>query len=221
MQTILIAIWEFIKKMAKKISLRTWIEIIVGLALLIAAITYIKKYNAAKEELNNAQNNGIAYQAQLEEANGKIVEFQFSMEQMRYFNDSISKKMTEAVDKIKVKDKKITQLQYLLSQYEKKDTIKVHDTIFREKDFVLDTTIGDKWVSNRLHLEYPSTIELNTKATSEKVLVFHTTKETVDPPKKFFICRWFQKKKTVVTVDIVENNPYLTSTQSRFVHVIE
>jgi hypothetical protein len=46
------------------------------------------------------------------------------------------------------------------------DTVTVHDTIFRDADFSMDTTLGDKWYSNKLHLKYPniitSTIDINT-----------------------------------------------------------
>ena len=32
------------------------------------------------------------------------------------------------------------------------DTISTHDTIFRDVGFVLDTTLGDEWYTNNLHL---------------------------------------------------------------------
>jgi hypothetical protein len=55
---------------------------------------------------------------------------------------------------------------------------------------------------------------------SEKHIIVSSKKETVDPPKKFFLFRWFQKKMIVVHIDVVEKNPYVENESSRYVEVI-
>ena len=215
------AIWKFIKGLLGKISLRGWIEILIGGLLLAMVLFYVPRYFQAKKDLGVSQNNNAAYQAQLETVNGEVLEFQFTMAQLRYFNDSISKKLVEAIDKNKIKDSKIRQLEYMLAHFERTDTIRLTDTIFCEPEFIFDTVIGDEWMSADLHLEYPSTIGLNTSCVSEKRVIIHTEKVYADPPKKFFICRWFQKKVIRTKVEVIEENPYIKSSKSVFIKINE
>lgn len=49
----------------------------------------------------------------------------------------------------------------------------------------------------------------------------YSKKETIDPPKKFFLCRWFQKKQTILEVKIVEKSPYIEQKESRFIEIIK
>ena len=214
-------IWNFIKNLAKKIPLRVWIEVIVGLGLAISLFIFASKYQSAKEQLAIEQNNTAAYQQQLENAENNLIQFQFSIDQLVYFNDSISLKLKQAIKESGIKDKKIKELQYMLAHYEKTDTIKLHDTIFCEPEFIFDTTIGDKWMNADLHLEYPSTIGLKQNVTTERTVIIHAEKETIDPPKKFFLCRLFQRKHTVVRVQVLENNKYLKYQQNTFIKTFD
>ena len=209
---------EYIKKIFKKISFRTWAEIIIGGVLLITSVTFIKNYKKSQEELLVSENNNMAYQTQLEFVQNELIEFQFTVEQLECFNDSISLKLKDAIKENKIKEKKIKELQYMLSDFEKKDTIKLTDTIFKDPDFTLDTNIGDKWMSTNLHMKYPNEISLSTSVRSEKSVIIHNEKVTVDPPKKFFLCRWFQKKKLVTKVTVNETNPYIKNEQNVFIN---
>ena len=56
---------------------------------------------------------------------------------------------------------------------------------------------------------------------SEKHIVVSTKKETVNPPKKFFLFRWFQKKQTLIHVDVVEKNPYVENQSSRYIEIMK
>ena len=46
-------------------------------------------------------------------------------------------------------------------------------------------------------------------------------KQTVNPPKKFFIARWFQKKHNVLQVEVVEKNPYMDDQKSKYVEIVK
>lgn len=208
---------EFIINLLKKIPKRTVVEIIVGAALLLTMLTFLHKYNHAQEQLVVSANNNAAYQMQLENAETSLIQYQFTVDQLNHFNDSVSNKLKDAIRESGVKEKKIQELQYMLSHFEKHDTVKLTDTIFREPDFAFDTTIGDEWINTMIHMEYPSTIQTRTSVKSEKNVIIHTEKETLNPPAKFFLCRWFQRKVRRVRVEVQENNPYITSTQSVFI----
>lgn len=147
--------------------------------------------------------------------------FKVTIEQLEYYNDSITQKLIETKDKLGIKDKEIKQLQYLATTFKKTDTIYLSDTIFKEPEFKLDTVVGDEWVNTRILLEYPNLIGVEPEVKSEKVVAISTTKETVDPPKKFFLCRWFQKKHTVIKVVVDEKNQHIKSQENVFFEIVD
>jgi hypothetical protein len=56
---------------------------------------------------------------------------------------------------------------------------------------------------------------------SKKHIAVSTRRETVNPPKKFFLLRWFQKRHTVLNVDVIEKNPYVEGQTSKYVEIIK
>lgn len=54
-----------------------------------------------------------------------------------------------------------------------------------------------------------------------KYIIVGYRKEIIDPPKKCFIARWFQKKHKVVEVNVVEKNPYIENKQQRFIEIVK
>ena len=120
-----------------------------------------------------------------------------------------------------IKDKRLQQLQYEVSHAQRTDTIILKDTLFRDPQLGLDTIVGDKWFKTNLHLEFPSTIALKPEIELERYTFINGKRETVNPPKKFFLFRWFQKKHTVVEVNVREMNPYVKNKTQRFIQIIE
>ena len=147
--------------------------------------------------------------------------FQFTVEQLEYFNDSLITKMNEVRKELEIRDRDLKQMQYLLSEAQKKDTIVFRDTLFREPTLDIDTLVGDKWYQMRLGLKYPSTITTDPKFVSEKYIMMDYKKETINPPKKCWLLRLFQKKHKVVEVNVVEKNPYIENKQQRFIEIVE
>lgn len=89
------------------------------------------------------------------------------------------------------------------------------------RNLKLDTLIGDKWYTARIGLEYPSRIDLNVSMQSIKHIVVHNRKETINPPKKFWLWRLFQKKHIVQEVVVDEENPHIESGSQRFISIIK
>ena len=174
-----------------------------------------------KKEVCTLRNNQKAFIAENSSLKDESRAFKFTIEQLNYYNDSILQKMNNVRKELKIKDKNIKQLQYLLSVSTKKDTVLFTDTIFRDKSLALDTIIGDKWYNIRLGLKYPNLIYTEPTFTSEKYIIVNKKKETVNPPKKFFLFRWFQRKHWVMEVHIKEKNPYIKETNNKFVEIIE
>lgn len=173
-----------------------------------------------REKYNTSVENVKAYDAQLGGLKDDNRVFKLTVEQLNYFNDSIVKKLNESRKELGIKDKRIQQLQYELLTASKADTLDLKDTIF-VNNFKLDTIVGDKWVKTHLHMKYPSTIALKPEVTLERHTFINGKRETVNPPKKFFLFRWFQRKRTVVEVTTRELNPYVEEKIQKYIQIID
>ena len=205
--------------MVKK-YIRIGIVILVSL-LAISTYTLYTNNKKLKEEISISMSNQKAFIAENSSLKEENRVFKFTIEQLNYYNDSILQKMNEVRKELKIKDKDLKQMQYLLSKAQKKDTIVFRDTLFREPTLKIDTLLGDRWYQMKLGLRYPSTIITEPKFVSEKYVIVDYKKETINPPKKCAIARWFQKKHKVVEVEVVEKNPYIENKQQRFIEIVK
>ena len=174
-----------------------------------------------KKEVCTLRNNQKAFIAENSSLKDESRAFKFTIEQLNYYNDSILQKMNDVRKELKIKDENLKQLQYLKSISTRKDTVLFTDTIFKDRNLVLDTLIGDKWYNIRLGLKYPNLIATHPTFVSEKYIIVNKKKETINPPKKFFLFRWFQKRHWVMEVHVKEKNPYIKETNNKFVEIIE
>lgn len=205
-------------------SIKSWIAIIAGIILagLIATVSMQSaRIRNLDKELSYSRANEKALYAERDSLEDNSRTLYLTVEQLNQVNDSIIQKMNGMRKKLGIKDKEIQQLQYQLSEASKKDTIVFRDTLFRDPELQIDTTMGDKWYNIRLGLEYPSTIAVTPSFISERYVNMYLKKETVNPPKKCFIARWFQKKHTVMVVETWENNPYIKVREERFVKIVD
>lgn len=206
--------------------MKKWIIIIIGYAVLVGLLLIsLKDRNNYKDRYNVAVANNKAYDEQLSSAKNKNTALQLTTDQLNYSKDSILDKLKETKESLKIKNKNIKSIQYISTTLTRTDTITLNDTIFKEtiKDryLAVDTIVGDEWYSTNIKLLYPSTIVLKPKFNSEKHIIVSTKKETVNPPKKWWLLRLFQKKHRVLNVTVVENNPYVTNQESRYVEIIK
>ena len=205
-------------------SIKSWIAIIAGIILagLIATVSIQSaRIRNLDKELSYSRANEKALYAERDSLEDNSRTLYLTVEQLNQVNDSIIQKMNGMRKELGIKDKEIQQLQYQLSEASKKDTIVFRDTLFRDPELQIDTTIGDKWYNIRLGLEYPSTIAVAPSFTSERYVNMYLKKETVNPPKKCFIARWFQKRHKVMVVETWENNPYIKVREERFVKIVD
>ena len=205
--------------MVKK-YIRIGIVILVSL-LAISTYTLYTNNQKLKEEISISMSNQKAFIAENSSLKEENRAFKFTIEQLNHYNDSILQKMNEVRKELKIKDKDLKQMQYLLSEAQKKDTIAFRDTLFREPTLKIDTLLGDRWYQMKLGLRYPSTIITEPKFVSEKYVIVDYKKETINPPKECAIARWFQKKHKVVEVEVVEKNPYIENKQQRFIEIVK
>lgn len=200
--------------------------IIAFIVLIIVFLSFSVRYlqlknDLLKEENSILINNQKAYVKENSILKKDAILFKFTVEQLNYYNDSILSEMKKVQKDLKIKDDQLKAIYYLNSQASKKDTVVFRDTLFRDPYLRIDTIIGDMWYSENLSLRYPDTIITNPKFISDKYIILNTDKQTIDPPKKFFIARWFQKKQTIIEVNIVEKNPYIKTKEQKFIEIIK
>ena len=197
-------------------------KFIIGLiVLLVCSLIYMVHQNrtlTAKYE--TSIENIKAYDSQLSGLNNSNKVFKLTIDQLNYFKDSILIKMNEVRKELGIKDSKIKQMQYKLSHIEKSDSLTLPDTIF-VNSFKLDTIIGDEWANNHIIMSYPNKIKITPRFKLESFLFVDAKRETIKPPKKFFLFRWFQKRHTVLNITVKENNPYVETDRQKFIEIIK
>lgn len=196
---------------------------VVAVILIILGITVAIQYNkinSLQEDLEFAVSNQKALLLENDYNKNEIRSLNLTVEQLNYFNDSILIKLQKTRNELKIKDQNLKELQYLKTLASKKDTIFIQDTIFVEHTNI-DTIIGDQWYNLKLNLEYPNKIQVQPQFISEKSIVTHIKKETVNPPKKCKFARFFQRKHKVLVVTIQEKSPYITTEEYQHVQILK
>lgn len=197
------------------------IVILVFLTMLGILLITLLENKKLKEDLLLSKHNEKALISDNSMLSNKNISYQLTIEQLQYFNDSIMNDLDSVRRELKIKDKDVKQLQYLLSEADKKDTIIFTDTIFIDNSINIDTIIGDDWYKLNLGLYYPNTIIVNPTFISEKYIITSYRKETINPPKKCKLLRIFQKKHKVIEVEVIENNPYIINVKQKFIEIIK
>ena len=208
-------------------STLTKIKFIIGSVLIVGIIGtmsfLIIENKKLKEDLSYTTINMKTYDLENSHLKDKILIYQFDIDQLNYLNDSLLIQMNKVRRDLGIKDKEIKRLEYLSSKASKTDTIYINrtDTIFKDPTFYLDTCKQDEWYSLHLEMSYPNKVVVNPTFKSEKYIMTCIKKETIKPPKKCTISRWFQRKHDVLEVEIVEKNPYIVNDRQKFVEIIK
>lgn len=196
--------------------------VLVGVLMLLGTTCLIqcKTNQRLKQEYAVATANEKALMGRIEGNQKDIVAYQTTISTLRHTNDSIIQHLMDKQKELKIKDKELQAMASLESNFHTVDTIRLTDTIFRDPSFALDTCIKDEWRSIDLHMHYPGDICVDSKMRSQKEVYVTTVRETIEPPKKCWFLRLFQKKHTVARVKIEEDNPYLESERNVYIQVI-
>lgn len=197
-----------------------WFIVIIAVMAILMGILF-KQNKFIEDKYKTAVANIKAYDTALSSADNHNTALELTISQLKYFNDSVLVELNNTRKELKIKDSKLKALQYVSSGFSRTDTIVLKDTIFKSPEFKLDTVLQDKWYKLTLGLKYPSHISATPEFKSEKHIIVSTRRETVNPPKKFFLLRWFQKRHTVLQVDVVEKSPYVQDGNSKYIQIIK
>ena len=202
------------------------IKLIIGL-IIVAIITGLgttvvvmnNRIDKLNTEVAAATTNIKACELENLALKNNTIEFQYTIEQLNHSKDSLNQKINKLRKDLKIKDKDIKKLQYVLSENQKKDSIIVHDTLFIEK-VKIDTTLSDDWSKLHLQLEFPNKVITEYSFKNESLVTTYLKKETIKPPHKCIFVRWFQKKHKMIYVEVNEQNPYCEIKEQKFINII-
>lgn len=201
-----------------------YIKVLITVIWIISSLSIyflLHKISVLNNEISTLSSNQKAFIFENNSLKTEAKVYKFTIDQLNYYNDSIIKRMNEVRKELNIKNNNVKQMQYLLSSISKKDTIIFKDTLFKDTILKIDTIVSNKWYTLKLGLCYPSNISVNPTFISEKYIVISKKKETINPPKKFFLFRWFQKKHWIMEVNIKEKNPYINELDNKFIEIIE
>ena len=194
--------------------------VVIILGMVLAIVYYLNETAKYKELYNKELTNVKAYQSENNDLKNQSIAHIMTIDQLIASKDSSDIALKEALKKLNVKPKNVVSAGSVTSNIEKRDSIFIHDTIFQSK-VNIDTIIGDKWYKAQVGLHYPSRIDLTVSVQSVKHIVVHNKKETINPPKKFWLWRLFQRKHTIQEVLVDEENPHIKSGSQRFINIIK
>lgn len=203
--------------MKKAVFILLAIAVCLGVLLILA----YKNNDELNLKWKIAEANVKSYSNLYDLGNKRSAALQLTVDQLGYFKDSVLQELNTARKELKIKDKNLKALQMVSSSFSKADTIYHTDTLFKQPSLQMDTVIGDEWYTLRLGLKYPSMIAVKPEFKSKKHIVVSSKKETVNPPKKFFLFRWLQKKHWVLHIDVIEKNPYVSNEEDRYIEIIK
>ena len=196
--------------------------IITAIIIALGTTTAIMKQriDTLNKEVAEAVTNIKAYELENSALRDDTIEFQYTIEQLNYSNDSLNQKINKLRKELRIKDKDIQKLQYMVSESHKKDSIIIRDTIFME-NVKVDTTLADDWSKLHLQLEFPNTVVADYSFKNESLVTTYLKKETIKPPHKCAFVRWFQKKHKVIHVEVHEQNPYCEIKEQKFINIVD
>ena len=162
------------------IAIKKYLIILLASIALICGVLLWFSYNHTKqlnEELKTATNN---YKAEIR----KNVVYQFTLADLKDSKDSSDLKVKTLIGELKIKPKKVTETVYIDSQIQIKDTVTLKDSVFI-RDYEAKT--GDEWYSLDLKFKAPDTLNVDLKVRNEVIAITYDKRETIKPPKKFFL----------------------------------
>lgn len=195
--------------------------LILIIAIIFSLGILCKKYNEISNNYAIARSNLKAYEQLYDSTVNQNRQFQLTIEDLNYSKDSIIAELNRVRKENKILDRKVKSLSYVSSIVEIHDTLKLKDTLFIREGVSIDTAFVSPWYKVDFHLAYPNTLSFGVEVPSEKYIIASKKRETINPPKKCFLGRLFQKKHTVIDVQVIEKNPYIKANQSRFIEIVD
>ena len=187
--------------------------------LLCAALFYfVSKCDRVANERDQYASLTKSYSRVIMDSDNERTVFRMRISDLEVTGDSLICVLDSMRRQIGIRDKRLREMHHRVTYVERTDTIYLSDSIFISG---LDTTITDGWVNTHLKIEVPNKISHSVSVRNQTDLFVTTKRETVNPPRKFFLFRLFQRKHLVVTVVAKEGNTWCQTAESRHVEIVD
>lgn len=188
-----------------------------------------KKINNIRVQLEVARNNEKAYEKGVtiwkdayNQEHATSLAFQETLKSLRSSQDSTTKKIYEVLKSQDVNFKKLERIVYSSTAISTTLERKIEVPIML--DSVMTFDLSNENITNvvDLYLSKDSTkIKSHIKLENEIYGTFTIRRETVEEPKKFFICRWFQAKHTLIEADLFNSNPLIKTKNQKIIQIVD
>lgn len=186
--------------------------------LCVALFYFVSKCDRVANERDQYASMAKSYSRVIMDSDSERTVFRMRISDLEVTGDSLICVLDSMRRQIGIRDKRLREMHHRVTYVERTDTIYLSDSIFISG---LDTTINDGWVSTHLKIDVPNKITHSVSVRNQTDLFVTTKRETVNPPRKFFLFRLFQRKHTVVTVVAKEGNPWCQTAESRHVEIVD
>ena len=198
------------------------IKLMIVMAVVIVALAAAchllwRRAWAVAEERDDYAAAAKAYSAAMDDASDGERVFRMRVDELSAAHDRQLAAMDSLRREIGVRDRMLRSMHHRVTEVVKVDTVVVPELVMTAN---VDTVIDDGWVRTELSLS-PGKIGVGTRVRNETTIIVHGRRETVRPPRRFFLFRLFQRKHTVVTVTAVEGNPWCETREYRSVEVVD
>jgi hypothetical protein len=172
-----------------------------------AKAAYSVEVNNSKAEAANTK----IWEDRYGQEHSRTIQFKESLDDFKSAKDSITLALVQLAKINKINIKSLQQVSH--------SSFRVDTTILRHvKAIQGDTTIDFSTKDLVNTFTYKGGIASSHVGIIDTESTFWSAhKETIAPPDKFFVWRWFQKKQTVVQVDVIHSNTLVKPTSAKFI----
>lgn len=163
--------------------------------------------------IKSMQYGTISYKDQLGKYHSNSIQQDNSIAVLKEAKDSLSIEVLKLSKNYNIKLRNITAAGNIKTELRHDTTIRF-DRSIESRDTVYELS-SPPFIKETIEIKDDS-LKRYLDIYNKQNLVWYTKRETIDPPKHFFLLRWFQKKHNVTYVDIINDNPFIKTTSQQF-----
>lgn len=207
------------------ITIYKWIAILAIVATTIGSIFYLKhrvtvlEADVSAKEINikSMERGMLIFVDKNKVLHTQTVQMQSSIAELEYSKDSVTHALLDSIKRWKIVQRSVTEVGQIQQKLDQTTVIHYAPGSYAQKDTTYDFSVLP-FIINTVSFTHDSAVN-HLEVNDSIALIFHDHKETIAPPKKFFLFRWFQRKQLVNEVDVVHSNKLIKTTQQKFVHI--
>jgi hypothetical protein len=207
-------------------------QILIGLGMLLITFNIIqyKQVQSLKKDNLVLNNNVKSYATGLvkwrdeyQRSHAKLTEMKLTLAEVYASKDSLTILAVKVIKEGKIKGKTINKLGVIVSTLEAQLNVKPTDPVVIQADTSIKcvTLTDSSFLVNEICYNDSGPMTSLIYGINTQSLIFTHDKVTIAPRRKFFLRRWFQKKQIICNIEIINDNPYIVTQDSKFIELIK